>query len=72
VKNIRYYGSQPWAFADNLLAGSVCEIDGSDEIRMDEEELSCACWISREEIPVEYTDSSLTNEMICAFKNRKY
>ena len=72
VKNIRYFGSQPWAFADNLLAGYICETDGSDEIRMDEEELSCACWISRDEIPVEYTDSSLTNEMICAFKNKKY
>lgn len=72
VKNIRYFGSQPWAFADNLLAGYVCEVDGDEEIKMDEEELSLACWISRKEIPVEYTDSSLTNEMICAFKNHKY
>nr|MBQ8253637.1 NAD(+) diphosphatase [Lachnospiraceae bacterium] len=71
VKNIRYYGSQPWAFADNLLAGYFCEVDGSDEIRMDEEELSEACWLDREDIPVEYTDSSLTNEMICVFKNRQ-
>ncbi|MBE5882626.1 MAG: NAD(+) diphosphatase [Lachnospiraceae bacterium] len=72
VKNIRYFGSQPWAFADNILAGYICEVDGSEEIKMDEEELSCACWISRDEISVEYTDSSLTNEMICAFKNKKY
>lgn len=71
VKNIRYYGSQPWAFADNLLAGYFCEVDGSDEIHMDAEELSEACWLERGDIPVEYTDSSLTNEMICAFKNRQ-
>lgn len=72
VKNIRYYGSQPWAFADNILAGYFCEVDGSAEIRMDEEELATAGFFARDEIPVEYTDSSLTNEMICAFKNKKY
>ncbi len=72
IKNIRYYGSQPWAFADNILAGYICEVDGDSRIVMDEEELSEAVFISREEIPVEYSDSSLTNEMICAFKNRKY
>lgn len=71
VKNIRYYGSQPWAFADNILAGYFCEVDGDCEIRMDESELASAGFIARNEIPVEYTDSSLTNEMICAFKNRK-
>lgn len=71
VKNIRYYGSQPWAFADNVLAGYFCEVDGDYEIHMDEEELASARFFARDEIPVEYTDSSLTNEMICAFKNRK-
>ena len=71
VKNIRYYGSQPWAFADNLLAGYFCEVDGDATIRIDEEELATAEFFERDEIPVEYTDSSLTNEMICAFKNRK-
>ena len=72
VKNIRYYGSQPWAFADNLLAGFICEVDGDTNIQMDEDELATAEFIAREEIDMEYTDSSLTNEMICAFKNSKY
>ncbi len=72
VKNIRYYGSQPWGFADNLLAGFICEIDGETDIHMDEEELATAEFIAREKIDMEYTDSSLTNEMICAFKNNKY
>ncbi len=71
VKNIRYYGSQPWAFADNILAGYFCEVDGESEIRMDAEELASAAFYARDEIDVKYTDSSLTNEMICAFKNRK-
>lgn len=72
VKNIRYYGSQPWAFADNLLAGYFCEVDGPCEIKMDEEELASAAFFAPKDIPVEFTDSSLTNEMICAFKNNKY
>lgn len=72
VKNIRYYGSQPWAFADNILAGYFCEVDGGCEIRMDVEELASAEFFSRDEIPVEFTDSSLTNEMICAFKKGKF
>ncbi len=71
VKNIRYYGSQPWGFADNILAGYFCEVDGDADIFMDEEELSSAAFFERDKIDVEYTDSSLTNEMICAFKNRK-
>ncbi len=72
VKNIRYYGSQPWGFGDNILAGYICEVDGNTDITMDEDELSLAYFVEREEIPVTYTDSSLTNEMICAFKEGKY
>lgn len=68
VKNIRYYASQPWAFADNILAGYFCEVDGDEEIHMDEEELSLACWMKKKDIPVEWNDLSLTNEMICHFK----
>ncbi len=69
VKNIRYYKSQPWSFSDTLLLGFWCEVDGDDSITMDEEELSVAEWISRDEIPTEYDGISLTNEMIMRFKN---
>ena len=69
VKNIRYYKSQPWSFTDTLLLGFWCEVDGDDHITMDEEELSVAEWLDREEIPTEYDGISLTNEMIMRFKN---
>ena len=68
VKNIRYYKSQPWGFADNILAGYFCEVDGDPTIQMDQEELSVAEWFERDEIPVEPEDLSLTNEMIIHFK----
>ena len=69
VKNIRYYKSQPWSFSDTLLFGFYCDVDGDDSITMDEEELSVAEWLTREEIPTEYDGISLTNEMIMRFKN---
>ncbi len=71
VKNIRYYKSQPWAFSETLLMGFYCDLDGSGEIRLDEEELALAEWFEREEIPVKPSRDSLTNEMIMRFKNGK-
>ena len=38
VKNLRFYKSQPWSFSDSLLMGFFCEVDGSDEIRIDHSE----------------------------------
>ncbi|MBQ8638292.1 MAG: NAD(+) diphosphatase [Lachnospiraceae bacterium] len=72
VKNIRYYKSQPWGFSETLLLGFFCEVDGSDEIRMDEEELAVAQWVRRDEIETvqeSFDDISLTNEMICLFRD---
>lgn len=71
VKNLRYYKSQPWSFSETLLFGFYAEVDGSTEIVLEEEELSEAEWFEREEIPVQETGDSLTNEMIIRFKNGK-
>lgn len=68
VKNIRYYKSQPWALAQDLLAGFFCEVDGDDKIKMDEGELKYAEWVSREEVELQPNDYSLTNEMMKLFK----
>lgn len=68
VKNIRYYKSQPWSFSDTLLMGFYCDLDGSDQITLDEEELAMAAWFDRDEIPAMETTESLTNEMIRYFK----
>lgn len=68
VKNIRYYKSQPWGFAGELLMGFYCDVDGSSEIHMDEEELAQAIWVSREDIGEEAANVSLTADMIMNFK----
>ena len=74
VKNVTFYKSQPWSFTDTLLMGFYCEVDGSREITLDENELAVAEWFEREEIPVTEKSISLTNEMILNFKdgNWKY
>lgn len=68
VKNIRYYKSQPWGIASDILMGFFCDVDGDDTIKMDEEELKYAEWVSRDEIELQPLEYSLTNEMMKLFK----
>lgn len=68
VKNIRYFASQPWGIANDLLLGYYCELDGDETIRMDEHELKYAQWVRREDIELQPDDLSLTNEMMRRFK----
>lgn len=69
VKNIRYYKTQPWGIANDLLLGYYCDVDGDTNIRMDTHELRYAQWVPREEIVLQPDDYSLTNEMMLMFKN---
>lgn len=69
VKNIRYYKSQPWGIANDLLLGYYCDLDGDETITMDAGELRYAQWVKREDIELQPDDFSLTNEMMCRFKN---
>jgi NAD+ diphosphatase len=71
VKNIRYYKSQPWGFDSNLLMGFFCEVDGDDNIRLDENELCEAEWVDRANIPEYGENLSLTHEMMLVFKYDK-
>lgn len=68
VKNIRYFGSQPWGFSDSMLMGFFCDLDGSDELTIQEEELAEARWFHRDELPDQGSLISLTSSMIESFK----
>ena len=68
VKNIRYYKSQPWGIADDLLVGFFCDVDGDDTIKMDESELKVAEWRTRADVELQPDQFSLTNEMMTIFK----
>ena len=71
VKNIRYYGSQPWGIAGNLSIGYFCDLDGDDTIRIDENELSEAGWYHRYDLPAKDDGISLTREMIRIFSENR-
>ncbi len=71
VKNIRYYKSQPWGMALDILVGFFCEVDGDDTIRMDDNELKFAQWVAREDIELQPNNLSLTNEMMRMFKEKR-
>ena len=71
VKNIKYYKNQPWSLSDTLLVGFFAELDGSDEIKMDKEELSVAHWVKRDDMVLQDSQISLTYEMMKYFKDGK-
>ena len=47
---IRYMGSQPWPMPQSLMLGFRAEADGSQEIRVDDNEIAEAHWYSRDEL----------------------
>lgn len=72
VKNIRYFGSQPWGIPGNLTLGYTAELDGSDRIHIDANELSDGQWIRRDQVPVPDDELSITAAMIRAFSQGKF
>lgn len=70
VKNIRYYKSQPWGMAQDILIGFFCDAVDDGEIKMDENELKYAQWVKREDIVLQPNNSSLTNEMMRVFRDK--
>ena len=69
VHNIRYYKSQPWGMAQDILVGFWCDADENAEIRMDPDELKYAEWVRREDIVLQPNNLSLTNEMMKTFRD---
>jgi NAD+ diphosphatase len=69
VKNIRYYDSQPWGFAGNLMLAYTAELDGDDvTIRRDASELAVAEFVAPENLTDISDYNSLTREMIRRFR----
>lgn len=68
ITELKYYKSQPWGLAQNLLIGFFGYVKGSRRIIMDKNELSEAVWVSREKLQVGNEGVSLTEDMMRAFK----
>jgi NAD+ diphosphatase len=50
IKEMRYFGSQPWPFPNSLMIGFTAEYDGG-EIRLEESEIADARWFSADALP---------------------
>lgn len=50
VKNIRYFGSQPWPFPNSLMVAFTAEYEGGD-IQVDNVEIGHADWFGIENLP---------------------
>lgn len=73
VKDIKYYGCQPWSFTNTLLVGFFAKVDGNNHIIFDQHELSEGIWIDRNEMDIIEDDGiSLTRDMMMAFKNNTF
>lgn len=69
VSRITYYKSQPWPFSGSLLLGYFAQLEGPSDITLETQELCEAVFVPREQIDVPYEGISLTNEMICRFRD---
>jgi NAD+ diphosphatase len=70
IKNINYFGSQPWPFPDSLMIGLTAEYD-SGEICVDNVEISDAHWYEREALPEIPTKDSIAGKLISNFFERQ-
>ena len=66
VRNLRYFGSEPWPFPDSLMTGFVADYAGG-EIRTDGLEIEAAGWFSRNNLPLLPTRASLSRALITAW-----
>ena len=69
VRDIRYFGSQPWPFPDSLMVGFTAVHDGGTLQNCDEE-LEDVGWFAAEELPPVPPVHSIARELIDDFARR--
>lgn len=69
VKNIRYFGSQPWPFPNSLMIAFTAEYE-SGEIRLEETELIDAQWFRPDDLPPIPPPLSIAHRLIANFVAR--
>nr|WP_315853280.1 NAD(+) diphosphatase [Alteromonas oceanisediminis] len=63
VKNLRYFGSQPWPFPHSLMVGFIAEWAG-DEISIDDDEICAADWFTPSNLPTTPPTLSIAGQLI--------
>lgn len=63
IKNIRYFGSQPWPFPHNMMIGFIADY-ASGEIKLDPHELIAGDWYNKNNLPDIPGHHTIAREMI--------
>lgn len=63
VKNLEYFGSQPWPFPHSLMVGYLAEYD-TGEIQVDGKEIHEAYWCDVDELPFVPPNLSIAGRLI--------
>ncbi len=66
VRDLRYFGSQPWPFPHSLMVGFTCTYAGG-ELRVDETELVEAGWFTRDNLPQLPSRMSIARKLVDAW-----
>jgi NAD+ diphosphatase len=70
VREVRYFGSQPWPFPDSLMVGFTAQ-HASGEVKADPAELSDAGWFAADALPPVPPRLSIARQLIDAWVRRK-
>jgi NAD+ diphosphatase len=70
VKNIRYFGSEPWPFPDSLMIGFVADHTGG-EIAIDNKEIEDAGWFGCDTLPPLPSPMSISRALIEAWRRNE-
>ena len=70
VKDVRYFGSQPWPFPDSLMVGFTALYAGG-EIRIDGQEIVEAGWFDARNLPHIPGTISIARQLIDWFVRRQ-
>ncbi len=63
VRNVRYFGSQPWPFPNSLMIGFKADYAGG-EIRMDPTEIEDARWFTPDDLPLLPSKLSIARALV--------
>ena len=66
IKNIRYFGSQPWPYPSGLMVGFTADYD-SGQIHVQREELTKCAWFHRNHLPRIPEKLSIARKLIDAW-----
>jgi NAD+ diphosphatase len=70
VRNIRYFGSEPWPFPHSLMIGFTADYAGGD-IVVDAREIESAFWFDREHLPRIPERMSISRALIDSWLNEE-